>query len=171
MTPQKIFIIGISGSGKSTLAKELSEKLKIPKYDLDDIFWIKKYSVKKNDKICEAELKELIKKEKTWVIEGVFDWAKIAAEKADIIIWLNYHINIATLSVIKRKFEKNREHKETIKELLALINYIRKYKKSRKPNQRSTHDRQQEIAHSNKEKLFEAKNRKQLKQIIEKITK
>ena len=35
----KIHIIGCSGSGKTYLSKKLSERLGIPRFDLDDIQW------------------------------------------------------------------------------------------------------------------------------------
>lgn len=37
--PQKIHIIGSVGSGKTTLAKELSAKLNMPYYELDNVVW------------------------------------------------------------------------------------------------------------------------------------
>lgn len=37
--PNKIFILGTSGSGKTTLAENLSEKMNILHYNLDDFFW------------------------------------------------------------------------------------------------------------------------------------
>lgn len=36
---KKIMIVGSGGAGKSTLAKQLGEKLDIPVYHLDAIFW------------------------------------------------------------------------------------------------------------------------------------
>lgn len=37
--PNKIHIIGSVGSGKTTLARELSSKLNIPFYELDNVMW------------------------------------------------------------------------------------------------------------------------------------
>ena len=37
--PKKIHIIGSVASGKTTLAKELSRKLAIPYYELDNVVW------------------------------------------------------------------------------------------------------------------------------------
>ncbi|WP_440338356.1 shikimate kinase [Lysinibacillus sphaericus] len=39
--PSKIHIIGSVGSGKTTLAKELSAKLNIPYYELDNVVLVK----------------------------------------------------------------------------------------------------------------------------------
>lgn len=38
-TPNKIHIIGSVASGKTTLAKDLSMKLQIPYYELDNVVW------------------------------------------------------------------------------------------------------------------------------------
>ena len=48
----RIFLIGLPGSGKSTLAKQVSERLNIPHFDLDDE--IEKSSGKKVGEIFEA---------------------------------------------------------------------------------------------------------------------
>ncbi len=40
--PAKVHIIGSVGSGKTTLAKELSTKLEIPYYELDNVVWMRK---------------------------------------------------------------------------------------------------------------------------------
>ncbi|WP_284702844.1 shikimate kinase, partial [Peribacillus simplex] len=37
--PNKIHIIGSVGSGKTTLARELSSKLNIQLYELDNVIW------------------------------------------------------------------------------------------------------------------------------------
>jgi adenylate kinase family enzyme len=69
----KIHIIGISGSGKSHLANILSNKLNIPKFDLDDIYYETKYS-KIRDKIKRKEIiSQIIKENNDWIIEGVYN--------------------------------------------------------------------------------------------------
>ena len=37
--PKKIHIIGSVGSGKTTLARQMSKKLNIPYYELDNVVW------------------------------------------------------------------------------------------------------------------------------------
>ncbi len=166
---KRIFIIGISGSGKSTLAKQLSVLFKIPKYDLDDIFWIKKYTYKRDDENCEKELKKLLRENNSWIIEGVYDWGKVAAEKADLVIWLNYGINIATYRVIKRWFSRKGEDKETIKELYSLIQYVRAYKKVRPNRVYSTCKKHQKVISVNKHNLVEIKTKNDLKELFERL--
>ncbi len=47
-----VAVMGPSGCGKSTIANKLSKELKVPHYDLDDIYWIKKA----HENISELEL-------------------------------------------------------------------------------------------------------------------
>jgi len=56
----KIFILGSSGSGKTFLANLLSKKLNIPSYDLDDIFWYKKYTKKRAREIKKVHYSSII---------------------------------------------------------------------------------------------------------------
>ncbi len=161
---KKIFIIGMTGSGKSSLAKKISKKLKIPTYDLDDIFWIEKYSVKKDDENCKIELKKILKKE-TWIIEGVYDWGKEAADKSDLIIWLNYGINICAYRVFKRwLFSKKRE--KTIKEIYGLIKYIRAYMIVRPNKVKSTYQKHTEMIVGNENKLIKINNKKEFNEFL-----
>ena len=162
---KKIFITGISGSGKTTLAKQLSIILNIPRFDLDDIFWLKKYSKARDDQECEKELKKVLKENKSWVIEGVYHWTKIAADKADIVIWLNYSINTATYRVIKRWLGRKLETKESLKELYDLIKYVRAYKKIRPNRVHSTFEKHQQVIKGNEHNLVEIKNKKDLKEL------
>lgn len=167
----KIFIIGISGSGKSTLAKDISKILKIPHFDLDDIFWIKRYTDKRNKEECLLKLKEILKLNNEWIIEGVYHWGKIAANTANVIIWLDYGINTATIRVIKRWFKRKGEKKESIKDLYNLIKYIRAYRKIRPNKTRSTFEKHSEIVSENQQKLVKIKNKKNLKELLKKLEK
>lgn len=51
----KIHIIVGSGSGKTYLANILSTKLKIPTYDLDNIFWDNGYHKKKDKELRDMD--------------------------------------------------------------------------------------------------------------------
>lgn len=127
MKPKKIYILGVSGSGKSTLAKTLSKQLKIKHYDLDDIYFIRKYDKIRKEENREKKLKKLIKEKKEWIIEGVFQkWVESGIKKADLIIWLKPNLNLISYRIFIRFLK--RKNKESIKELIRLIKWARKYK-------------------------------------------
>lgn len=103
--PKKIHIIGSVGSGKTTLAKELSLKLDIPYYEIDNVVWIRKESgdIRRTAKEREAYLNRIIQSE-SWIIEGVHneDWVSNCFQSADLIIFLDTKYSIRTYRIIKR---------------------------------------------------------------------
>lgn len=111
-SPQKIVIVGDQCRGKSTLAKTLSKKLNIDRYSTDDILWAKKYTTKKTKEQIDKEI-QIIKKKKSWILEG--STRKILAEimpTADQIIllehkWILIQYYIFIKRAIKRQFNKN----------------------------------------------------------------
>ena len=64
-SPKKIRIIGSVGSGKTTLAKELSLKLNIPYYEIDNVVWIRRKSgdIRRTDEEREEYLNAIIHSE------------------------------------------------------------------------------------------------------------
>ena len=128
MNPKRIIILGISGSGKTTLANQISEKLNIQSYDLDDIFFTRKFDKKRGEKSREKLFNNLVKKRK-WIIEGVYTtWIEEGIKKSDLVILLDIPFRKTSYRVSKRYFSRKGEHRETLKDLIKLINFIRKYK-------------------------------------------
>ncbi|MDL4840236.1 EutP/PduV family microcompartment system protein [Aquibacillus rhizosphaerae] len=101
-SPKKIHIIGSVGSGKTTLAKELSSKLDIPYYKLDNVVWIRNNSG--DIRRTEHEYLNSILKSETWIIEGVHneDWVSDCFNYADLIIFLDTNYSIRTYRIIIR---------------------------------------------------------------------
>jgi adenylate kinase family enzyme len=71
--PKKIHIVGSTGSGKTYLARHLSEQLKIPYYELDNVMWSSSIEMagKNPPEIRDKLLKDIISKE-SWIVEGVY---------------------------------------------------------------------------------------------------
>lgn len=136
MEIKRVFILGTVGSGKTSLARELSKKLNIKHYDLDDIFWTKKFNKKRNEKQRDKLLKNIISKKK-WIIEGVYtDWIEEGIKKSDEIIILDipfkslfYRITKRTLKREKSKQKGKERYKENLRDFLGLIKAARIYKK------------------------------------------
>lgn len=113
---ERIRIIGGPGSGKTHLAKQLSKKLNVPAYDLDDIKWEKKFDLPRKPSKRDSKLKEILKK-KQWIIEGVYgDWSCVSFGRAQCIIILQPNTHIRTLRVIMRFVRKKLGLKKTEKE-------------------------------------------------------
>ncbi|MGE7917072.1 DNA topology modulation protein FlaR [Lysinibacillus xylanilyticus] len=103
--PRKIHIIGSVGSGKTTLAKELSTKLNIPYYELDNVVWIRQISgdIRRTEQQKVDYLNNIILTE-AWIIEGVHneDWVAQSFSNADLIIFLDTNYFIRSYRIIKR---------------------------------------------------------------------
>ncbi len=130
----KIHIIGGPGSGKSYASKKLSESLKIPCFDLDDLFWdnkAKSYGKKTPEKIRDTKLKNILKL-KSWIIEGVyFKWVTPSFSEADHIIILTPHALIRDFRITKRFIKRRlcliKSKKESIKDFFNLIKWNHAY--------------------------------------------
>ena len=120
----KIFIIGISGSGKTYLSKILSEKYGVGKFDLDDIYWKKKYTEKRKDFEAEIILKQKVTKLDKWIFEGIYSkWTTILLRESDKIVWLDMSKNLMTYRIFKRWLKRRKKTKESIFEALDLIRF------------------------------------------------
>lgn len=129
----KIHIIGASGSGKTYLACHLGEKNQIQCFDLDNVFWddSASYGTKRSADERDRLLNEILEN-KNWIIEGVYyDWCDKSFENADIIYVLDINPKICKRRIIKRflrrKLKLESGKKETIKSLIALLNWTDRY--------------------------------------------
>lgn len=102
---KRIHIIGSVGSGKTTLAKEISSRLDIPYYELDNVVWIRHKSgdIKRTEQEREEYLNSIIQSD-SWIIEGVHneDWVSNCFHSADLIIFLDTKYSLRTYRIIKR---------------------------------------------------------------------
>ncbi|PLR83022.1 DNA topology modulation protein FlaR [Bacillus canaveralius] len=140
--PNRIHIIGSVGSGKTTLAKELSSKLNLPFYELDNVVWKRQESgdIRRADEDRDEYLNSIIHSE-TWIIEGVHneDWVANSFHNADLIIFLDIKYPIRTYRIIKRfvlqqlGFEKS-NYKPTIEIFFKMFKWNRHFEEVGKPN-------------------------------------
>ncbi|RCW39739.1 AAA family ATPase [Paenibacillus prosopidis] len=90
--PRKVHIIGSVGSGKTTLARNLSTKLNIPHYELDNVVWKrhKTKDIKRTDEERDQHLSAIIQSD-AWIVEGAHynEWVFQSFNNADLIIFLD----------------------------------------------------------------------------------
>ena len=135
----KIHICGTYGSGKTTLAKNLSEKLKISFYSLDDIKYKVKYSkimsvedrINKIKKICLG---------KKWITEGTWSgYAEDAFKKSDFIIFMLIPKLTCSFRVLKRFFTRKKMERDSLKGAFDLISQIYNYYSTNQPISKIEH--------------------------------
>ncbi|UPW81427.1 AAA family ATPase [Lysinibacillus sp. Ag94] len=138
----KIHIIGSVASGKTTLAKELSTKLNIPYYELDNVVWIRQNSgdIRRTDQQKVDYLHNIILTN-AWIIEGVHneDWVAQSFLNADLIIFLDTNYFIRIYRIIKRftlqklGLEKS-NYKPTFAIFIKMFKWNRYFEEIGKPN-------------------------------------
>ena len=126
----RIHIIGGPGSGKTWIACQLSEAYRVPRFDLDDIFWDKNahhYGIKAPPEKRNSDLKKILSK-RSWIIEGVYySWLKDSFHLADLIIILKTSLWLRDVRIlrrfVKRKLGMTPTKKESFNDLQKLIRW------------------------------------------------
>jgi len=99
---KRIVIVGVSASGKSVFSRKLATKTHLPLIFVDAIMW-KPHWEYIGDEETTKRLDEESSKPK-WIIEGyiVKEVRNVIFERADSIIYLDYHPLVASLRYIQR---------------------------------------------------------------------
>ncbi len=98
---KKICVIGSGGAGKSTFSRKLGDKLRLPVYHLDKMFW-KPGWIEPEDHEFDMMLKELVLKPE-WIMDGNFKRTmKIRFDEADTIIYLDFPRRKCLINIFKR---------------------------------------------------------------------
>ncbi|RAV19102.1 DNA topology modulation protein FlaR [Paenibacillus contaminans] len=138
----RIHIIGGSGSGKSYIAALLSDKFRIPHYDLDDIFWdhqSNEYGVKAPEDERDRRLREIIGLD-SWIAEGVYgSWVGPSFAAADKIVVLMTPLSVQEERIRKRYEERiagivPSRKRETLEGIHSLLAWNKDYNLTKLPN-------------------------------------
>ena len=99
---KRIIVIGCGGAGKSTFSRNLSDKLNIPVYHLDKIFWNRGWISTPREQF-DIKIENLVNKDK-WIMDGNYiRTLDMRAKNADTIIFINMPTHICLYRVIKRR--------------------------------------------------------------------
>jgi len=162
----RIWILGAIGSGKTHFAERLSKKLKIRHYQLDDIYWQKKWTEMRSERL-RIKMLTKIAKNKHWIIEGVFsDWIEQGIKKADLVIWIEPSISVIIWRLFVRYIKgKLKGHPEELKAIIQMIRLSKAYKKSNG----LTYLKHKVLVRKHKLKVIVVKNNKQLINLLEEL--
>jgi adenylate kinase family enzyme len=141
--PNKIHIIGSVGSGKTTLARELSSKLNVPFYELDNVVWKRhegSEGIRRTEKEREEYLNTLISSD-AWIVEGVHneEWVSNSFQNAELIIFLDTNYSVRTYRIIRRfllqKLGLERSnYKPSLEIFFKMFKWNRYFEENGKPN-------------------------------------
>ena len=106
--PQRISVVGSTGSGKTYLARNISERLDLPYYELDQIR--QKFVHKSLDRAgFSGAVAELVANDH-WVIDGHYrDVRHLVWERSDLVVYLNYSPALIFTRLLVRFIRKRRD--------------------------------------------------------------
>ncbi|MAG01778.1 hypothetical protein CMI42_00415 [Candidatus Pacearchaeota archaeon] len=158
----KIYILGPQGSGKTTFAKMISKKLRIPVFSLDDIYWKKKYTIKRNETQKKKSLDKILKGKKKWIIEGLStSFVDKAIRQAELVIWLDLNHKLLSYRVIKRQFKSMLVGSSSLSGLRKLLGEIKDYKEKK-----GMYKNHRDLLNFHKKKYIILSNKKDMKELL-----
>jgi adenylate kinase family enzyme len=121
----RITIIGASGSGKSALSRKISESLRLPRLEIDRL-WFKHRghtflsgTLEEKEAVMNAvakDIEDFLSQSDTWVIEGTY--SKIQpriATKADVVIYIKRSLLKRIVGHLIRVLRAKDRHPEVTK--------------------------------------------------------
>ena len=131
---KKIIIIGCPGSGKSTFSRALRDRLDIPVYHLDMMYWNEdKTTVEKS--VFLERLSAMLKKEE-WIIDGNYSSTmRLRMAACDTVIFLDYPTALCLDSIRERR-GKPRDDMPWVEteDDAEFIDLVKSFEVSQRPN-------------------------------------
>ncbi|WP_368504296.1 topology modulation protein [Alkalihalophilus sp. As8PL] len=168
---KRIMVVGVSaGTGKSTFARKLGERLHIPVYHLDTLYWKPNWVEASEIEFQEAQF-NLVKQE-SWIIEGNYTGTfHLRMKEADTIIYIERSLPVCLYRVLKRYLQNRGKVREDLGEGCIekldwpFIKFIVTTYFKRKDNmqERFTHFLDQ----NGNRKVIQLKNRKQIRDFFQ----
>ena len=129
---KKIIIIGCSGSGKSTFSRALHNKIGIPLYYLDMMYWNADKTTVENS-VFLGRLSDVLAKDE-WIIDGNYgSTMELRMASCDTVIFLDYPLDVC-LDGIKERRGKPRDDMPWIEteEDAEFIEFVKSYNERQK---------------------------------------
>lgn len=99
---KRVTVIGGGGAGKSTFARELGEKINVPVYHLDSLFWNPGW-IETPKEQWDVRLKELVNEDK-WITDGNFGRTlECRLQRSETVIFLDMPTNLRLYRIVKRR--------------------------------------------------------------------
>jgi adenylate kinase family enzyme len=108
---ERINVVGTSGSGKSTFARELAGLLKLPYYEMDQLFWKPHWEGAFDDEFFQKV--HAVTSGRRWVLDG--NYTRTLPDKwkrVQLVIWLDLSIVRTVFRVSKRAIERSLSQQE-----------------------------------------------------------
>lgn len=97
----RIVIVGASGAGKTTLAKILSQRLGLPRIEMDALYWGPNWS-EPGDEEMGARIAKAIASD-GWILDGNYKrFIPLVWPQADTVLWLDYPRPVVLWQVVRR---------------------------------------------------------------------
>ena len=131
---KKIIVIGCPGSGKSTFSRKLSEKINIPVYHLDNLYWNPDKTTVSSE-IFDQRLSEVMKKDR-WIIDGNFSRTlEVRLSECDTVFFLDLPTDVCINGIEVRKGKPRPdmpwiENGESDEDFLS---FVKEYNKESRP--------------------------------------
>jgi adenylate kinase family enzyme len=108
---ERINVVGTSGSGKSTFARELGALLKLPCYEMDELFWKPDWRQSSDDELF-RKVREVTSGPR-WVLDGNYTRTiPVKWKQVQLVIWLDPSLIQTVLRVTKRTIHRSLTRKE-----------------------------------------------------------
>ncbi|MFG6096990.1 shikimate kinase [Leptothoe sp. ISB3NOV94-8A] len=108
---QRIAVVGTSGSGKTTLAREVSQKLQIPHFELDALYWEPNWGEPPDDIFRQRVSDALMGN--CWIIDGNYGQVRdIVWGRADTVVLLDYPFGLVWRRLWRRTVRRAFQQEE-----------------------------------------------------------
>ncbi|GIJ20607.1 AAA family ATPase [Micromonospora lutea] len=101
----RILVYGVHGSGKSTLAQQLSQRLGLPWYPVDDLLWEPNW-VEVPVPVQRSRIEAICRRDR-WILDGAYHgWRDVPLARADLVIGLDYPRGLSFRWLLRRTLRR-----------------------------------------------------------------